>query len=167
VLVEPMYSDFAERCKIRGIMRLRIASKRTLGTYWIPFNRTRQAALPAYEPQCRLAENNAEAWGVFSCPPVAGLRNLPRDGPAGAAALRHENLIGRGTESRRKVGGGGSVRQSRLSVWGFASVPDGAGTQFPAERPPGHEGPFDQRMSFDCSPHLPPVLRVRVNMTSS
>jgi hypothetical protein len=26
-----MCSDFAERCKIKGIMRLRIASKRTLG----------------------------------------------------------------------------------------------------------------------------------------
>jgi hypothetical protein len=31
----------------------------------------------------------------------------------GRAALRHENLIGRGTESRRKVGGGGSVHPER------------------------------------------------------
>jgi hypothetical protein len=31
VLVDPMCSDFAERCKIKGTMRLRIVSKRTLG----------------------------------------------------------------------------------------------------------------------------------------
>jgi hypothetical protein len=31
VLVDPMCSDFAERCKIKGTMRLRIASKQTLG----------------------------------------------------------------------------------------------------------------------------------------
>jgi hypothetical protein len=31
VLVDPMCSDFAERCKIKGTMRLRIASRRTVG----------------------------------------------------------------------------------------------------------------------------------------
>jgi len=31
LLVDPMCSDFAERYKIKGTMRLRIASKRTLG----------------------------------------------------------------------------------------------------------------------------------------
>jgi len=31
VLVDLMCSDFAERCKIKGTMRLRIASKRTNG----------------------------------------------------------------------------------------------------------------------------------------
>jgi hypothetical protein len=31
VLVDPMCSDFAEKCKIKGTMRLQIAWKRTLG----------------------------------------------------------------------------------------------------------------------------------------
>jgi hypothetical protein len=112
VLVDPMCSDFAERCKIKGTMRSRIASKRTVGGSVLL---AAELSKPVADKQGRRRTPMTNHYACLAGTTLLALFGIKSSATDSKHVLSHQRLVGTFGGSLWTSSGHSSSISSRIS----------------------------------------------------